>query len=121
VLLHAVNAILLWLILRRLQVPAAWLAAMVFALHPVFVESVAWVTERKNVLSGLFYFASAICLLRYLDLGRVQGNLGNLEKAAYHFSETLRIRPDHVAARRNLQLSMSLIEQRRHAEQRKMP
>jgi tetratricopeptide (TPR) repeat protein len=68
ILLHGLNAVLLWLLLRRLEVPGGWVAAMVFALHPVQVETVAWVTERKNVLSALFYFSSALCLLRYFRL-----------------------------------------------------
>jgi tetratricopeptide (TPR) repeat protein len=65
VLLHACNAILLWLILRKFSAPGAWLAAGIFALHPVCVESVAWVTERKNTLSGLFYLCSILIALKF--------------------------------------------------------
>jgi len=62
--LHAVSAFLLALILRRLKARGAILAAVVFALHPVQVESVAWMTELKNTLSGTFYMAAAFA---YLD------------------------------------------------------
>ena len=65
-LLHGLCAVLLWRLLRRLSVPGAFLAACLFAFHPVQVESVAWVTERKNVLSGLCYLASASFFLRFL-------------------------------------------------------
>ncbi len=64
VLLHLVGALLLWRVLVRLGIRGGGYAAALFALHPVHVESVAWVTERKNVLSGIFYFATALAYLR---------------------------------------------------------
>jgi len=69
ILLHGAGAATLFLLLRRLGVPGAWFAAGLFALHPVHVESVAWVTERKNVLSGLFYFLSLSAFFRFAPPG----------------------------------------------------
>ncbi len=77
VLLHAAGALLLWRVLLRLPwfgsssgaapvLSAAWVTAALFALHPVQVESVAWVTERTNVLAGVFSFAAALAYLRFV-------------------------------------------------------
>jgi tetratricopeptide (TPR) repeat protein len=67
VLLHIAASLLLWRLLTLLHIPGAWLAAAVWALHPMNVESVAWITERKNVLSGVFYFAAAIAYFRFVE------------------------------------------------------
>lgn len=68
VLLHAGCAILVWRLLLLLGVPGALLTAMLFALHPLHVESVAWITERKNVLSGVFYLAAMLAYLRWIRI-----------------------------------------------------
>jgi len=73
VILHAANAVLVWLLLRRLELPGAWMIGAVFAVHPVNVESVAWISERKNVLSALFYLLSIGCYLQYESKRRTDG------------------------------------------------
>ena len=63
--LHALSAFLVVIILRRLALPGAVLAGVVFALHPVQVESVAWMTELKNTLSGALYLGAALAYLGF--------------------------------------------------------
>ena len=74
VLLHTASVILLFLVLRRMT-GALWrsaLVAAVFAIHPLRVESVAWVAERKDVLSGLFFMLTLWAYVRYVGKSIVQ-------------------------------------------------
>ncbi|MBF0568338.1 MAG: tetratricopeptide repeat protein [Nitrospirae bacterium] len=67
VLFHTANAVLLFYLLRRL-LASCWMSAfiaVVFALHPVHVESVAWVSERKDVLSAFFWIIAMLSYVRY--------------------------------------------------------
>ena len=79
VLLHGLAGLLLWRLLLRLEIPVPWITAAAFVLHPVCVESVAWITERKNVLSLALGLASALLYLRYARLGRPARAGGDLD------------------------------------------
>ena len=69
-LLHTGVVLLLWRLLRRLGVPGAWFAAAVFAVHPLHVESVAWVIGRKDILATLFYLSSVLAYIRFAEMPR---------------------------------------------------
>jgi len=68
IILQVVDALILWRVLRMLRVPGAWLVAALFAIHPVQVETVAWVTEQKNLLSAFFVFISAGAWIKFAHL-----------------------------------------------------
>jgi tetratricopeptide (TPR) repeat protein len=67
--LHVAEGLMLWAILRRLRVPGAYLAALLFVVHPVNVESVAWIAQRKNLMAMLFYLASIYFFVRRTEVG----------------------------------------------------
>ena len=69
-LLHTGVVLLLWRLLQRLEVPGAWFAAAVFAVHPLHVESVAWVIGRKDVLATVFYLAAVLAYVRFAEMRR---------------------------------------------------
>ena len=73
VVLHAANTMLVLALLRRLGMPGAWVAAAVFAAHPMHTDSVVWAIERKDVLSALFYLLSALAYLHWDELQRSVG------------------------------------------------
>jgi len=66
VIVHGLSAVMLWQLLLGLRIPGAWLGAALWALHPVQVESVAWITELKNIQSGLFYLLTLHFFVRGL-------------------------------------------------------
>ena len=68
--------LLLWRVLRHLRVQGAWLGAALWALHPVEVESVAWITELKNTESGLFFLLSILFFVRWLRAKELDGRTG---------------------------------------------
>ena len=65
--LHVTAVFLLWRLLRALRLPGAWFGALLFAVHPINVASVAWIAERKNTLSMVFYLASLLAFVSWRE------------------------------------------------------
>jgi len=83
IVLHALNAVLVWRVLLRLGVRGAFWAGCIFALHPLHVESVAWITELKNLLSALFYLLALLCWFRFAELRPESGGSGGAGRSWY--------------------------------------
>jgi protein O-mannosyl-transferase len=81
VILHIIASILIWIILRRLHIPGSFLAALIFAVHPVNVESVAWIAQRKNMLAMLFLLLSILWYLKFLERARLPALVKRREQA----------------------------------------
>lgn len=86
ILLHAAASLVLWRVLRHLRVPGAWLGAALWALHPVQVESVAWITEMKNTQSGLFFLLAVLFFCKSRQAETASGPKG---RSGFYYGLTL--------------------------------
>ena len=115
VLMHAGSAILLWRVLRQLNIRGAWLGAALWALHPIMVQSVAWVTELKNTQSCLFYLLSIFCFLKWQEQPRMTRTtrIADIRKQAGALSKApqwwLRNRRWLVSSVRQWRFALSLV------------
>ncbi len=87
--LHFGTVLLFWAVLRRLRVPGAWLGALLFAIHPLNVESVTWIAQRKNLLALLFYL---LAILLFIKAAEANDWLAIAAKARTRLSSALRNR-----------------------------
>jgi hypothetical protein len=83
VLFHIFNSLLAWRLAAVLRIPGGFAAALLFALHPMHVESVAWITERKNVLSLFFYLISALIFLRFDFIRSTESGKGRTSREVW--------------------------------------
>jgi protein O-mannosyl-transferase len=81
-LLHIANALLVWAVLQKLKIPGAWLAGLLFAVHPVNVEAVAWISQLKTLLSATFFLVSIWCYLQFDMRGALQSKEGKVNAGA---------------------------------------
>ncbi|MBI4820971.1 MAG: tetratricopeptide repeat protein [Deltaproteobacteria bacterium] len=93
-LLHAINAIVLWRLLARLRAPGAWLAALLFVVHPLCVPSVAWISERKNELALLF---ALLATRSWLGSGDARPTTRQRVSSLLYFLASLLAKPAAVA------------------------
>jgi protein O-mannosyl-transferase len=82
-ILHLAEAMLIWILLRKLSIPGAFLAALIFAVHPVNVESVAWISQRKNMIALLFFLLSILWYLKSLKRARLPSSF-ILHPSSFH-------------------------------------
>ena len=85
ILMHGACAVLLWRVLRSLRVQGAWLGGALWALHPVQVESVAWITEMKNTESALFFLLSILFFVKWLRAQELSGR----NRGGWHYALSL--------------------------------
>lgn len=70
IILHGIAALLLWYLLAQMRIPGAWLASLVWAVHPVCAESVAWIAERRNPLSMILFILTMINWFKFQRTGK---------------------------------------------------
>lgn len=75
---HVINALLVWRLFSLLRIRWAWIGGLLFAIHPILVESVAWVSEQKNTISLIFMLLSAILYIKYYEGGKTGNLVGSL-------------------------------------------